>query len=100
MKSFDAYLQRAQAPQWKLQYIDYASLKESLTQFGKRRRKLQRGDLDWSTILAPLDSNKNNDSSIETDKDNNIVFGYSLQNITQDSEAAAVFGGETNPKSA
>mmetsp|Transcript_2983 Transcript_2983/g.8139 ORF Transcript_2983/g.8139 Transcript_2983/m.8139 type:complete len:883 (-) Transcript_2983:1081-3729(-) len=95
MKSFDEYLQRAQVPQWKLQYIDYVSLKESLKQFGKRRRKLQRGDLDWSTVLAPLDTDKKKDDSIETDEDNNIVFGYSLQNIAHDAEVVA-FGSETN----
>ena len=95
MKSFDEYLQRAQLPQWKLQYIDYASLKESLKQFGKRRRKLQRGDLDWSAVLVPLDSSKNKDDNIETDEDDKIVFGYSLQNIAHEAEVAA-FGIETN----
>jgi hypothetical protein len=51
MKSFDIYLQRAQVPEWNIYYIDYSNLKEQLRLFGKRRRKLQCGDLDWSTVL-------------------------------------------------
>jgi hypothetical protein len=91
MKSFDVYLQRAQVSKWKPHYINYASLKGSLKLFGKRRRKLQRGDLEWSTVLETPGNSKNND----TDADNNIVFGYALQDLSQDGEGCGVFGRET-----
>lgn len=92
MKSFDIYLQRAQIAKWKPHYIDYSSLKDQLRLFGKRRRKLHRGDLEWSTVLE-TGSNKDTE---DTDDDNKIVFGYSLQDISADGDGVGVFGGETN----
>ena len=96
MKSFDVYLQRAQVSKWKPHYINYASLKESLKLFGKRRRKLQRGNLEWSTVLETQDKrNDDNDTGTDTDTDNNIVFGYTLQDLSQDGEGGGVFGRES-----
>jgi len=97
MKTFDVYLQRAQVSNWKLHYINYTSLKDSLRLFGKRRRKLQRGDLEWSTVLeAASSSNKNNNDESDAENDSPIVFGYSLQDISTDGEGCTgVFGGET-----
>jgi hypothetical protein len=98
MKSFDVYLQRAQVSKWKSHYINYASLKERLKLFGKRRRKLQRGNLEWSTVLETQDKSNNNNNDTggtDSDTDNNIVFGYTLQDLSQDGEGGGVFGHES-----
>jgi hypothetical protein len=88
MKSFGVYLQRAQVPDWKEHYIDYCSLKESLQLFGKRRRQLQRGELEWSKVIPEKPSD------IDMDDDNNIVFAYALEDFGQD-EAGCGCGGFT-----
>ena len=90
MKNFDAYLQRAQLPKWKDSYIDYGSLKETLKQFGKRRRQLQRGDLDWSTVLESHNNNDTNNTSND-ETENNAAFGYTLQDTSADSNSEGVF---------
>ncbi len=77
MKSFGVYLERAEIPKWKEHYINYVSLKKNLNQYGKRRRQLQRGDLDWATVLG-------GSSSSEVETDQNLVFGYALQDAAQD----------------
>ena len=97
MKPFDVYFRRAQDPEWSSHYIDYESLKKILRMFGKRRRQLRRGELEWSTVLEE-DKRLNNNSN-----DNNIVFGYTLQDISMglnenDHDPGGrgrVFGGET-----
>ena len=92
MKSFNVYLQRAQVKKWKGNYIDYESLKEDLRQFGKRRRKLQRGDLEWSSVL-----NTPNASFNHTDDDENkIVVGYMLQEAEESGCSGTVFGRDSN----
>ena len=68
MKKFDVYLQRAHVPEWKENYIDYVILKDELKRFGKRRRDLQRGNLEWSDVLGTAGSD-----------DNNLAFRYTLQ---------------------
>ncbi|VEU40672.1 unnamed protein product [Pseudo-nitzschia multistriata] len=112
MKPFDVYLRRAQDPEWSPHYVDYASLKKTLRMFGKRRRKLQRGDLKWSTVLeeephAGGNQSYNHPDANGSDNDNNIIFGYTLQDIssmgmngndTNESRlrgCGGVFGGET-----
>lgn len=84
MKSFDVYLQRAEVPKWKEHYIDYAVLKQNLRLYGKRRRQLQRGDLDWSTVLGTNTTTANSNGA-ETDQ--NLMFSYALQDSDEGSSS-------------
>lgn len=90
MKSFDVYFQKAQVPNWKPFYIDYASMKRCLKKFRKRRIRLLQGELQWSSELAIMETNastRNQTGKIGSvrpvdreDHSNSMVFGgYTLQ---------------------
>jgi hypothetical protein len=88
MKSFDIYLQRAQVPEWNIYYIDYSNLKEQLRLFGKRRRKLQCGDLDWSTVLllSPSSSSEGVSGGVSSSEQQNQMKQQQHQDQDQDQD--------------
>jgi hypothetical protein len=88
MKSFDIYLQRAQVPEWNIYYIDYSNLKEQLRLFGKRRRKLQCGDLDWSTVLllSPSSSSEGVSGGVSSSEQQNQMKQHQHQHQDQDQD--------------